>query len=303
MISAAQLDWVFLSYDEPNSEENWQRVLAVNPRCQRVHGVRGSDRAHKACAELSATDRVLIIDGDNWIDPALSDWQHDFPDDFNIDDSVLSFKAQNSVNHLEYGNGGIKIWPRAVVLTMQTHELAQDDLGGAALDFCWTVNYVLMPARLSETRVNSTRQQAWRAGYREGVKMALCGGQWQPDPCQWHSDIAEINLRRLETWLMVGADVANGLWAILGARQGLHSTMIDGKDPKSVHDFDNLASIWDCVSAEISDPRPQILELGSRLKDHLGIAVEAEPMSAGQSRWFKHWLGYRPPSEPRRLKV
>ena len=58
---------VFLSYDEPNCEENYQHLLVLNPNALRVHGVEGSDAAHKACAELATTDRVVIVDGDNWV--------------------------------------------------------------------------------------------------------------------------------------------------------------------------------------------------------------------------------------------
>ena len=45
-------DVVFLSYDEPNAEENYQHLLSIRPKAKRVHGVKGSDAAHKACAEL-----------------------------------------------------------------------------------------------------------------------------------------------------------------------------------------------------------------------------------------------------------
>ena len=62
-------DIIFLSYDEPNAEENYADLLAKVPWAKRVHGVEGSDAAHKACADLSETENFITIDGDTIIDP------------------------------------------------------------------------------------------------------------------------------------------------------------------------------------------------------------------------------------------
>ena len=48
------IDFVFLSYDEPNAEKNFADLKRKVPWAKRVHGVYGFDAAHKACAELSA---------------------------------------------------------------------------------------------------------------------------------------------------------------------------------------------------------------------------------------------------------
>ena len=52
-------DIIYLSYDEPNAEENYADLCSKIPWAKRVHGVEGSDAAHKACAELSETDRFI----------------------------------------------------------------------------------------------------------------------------------------------------------------------------------------------------------------------------------------------------
>jgi hypothetical protein len=302
-INVDHIDCVFLSYDEPNCEENWQRVLELCPRAVRVHGVSGSDRAHKACAEISDSERVLIIDGDNWVDPSVFSFSYTFSPEWSVDHSVLSFPARNSVNGLEYGNGGVKIWPRSVIENMRTHE-AVSELGsdGSGVDFCWSVDYVLMPQCLSETRINATAAQAWRAGFREGVKMALVDGGWIPDPEQWLAQIAKINLRRLETWLNVGRDVRHGAWAILGARQGLARTMVELVDPQSVHDFDHLDYLWETMACALEDPLVEIRRSGLQLRDHLGIAVSTEPLTPAQSSWHKYWAQWEARREPRRLR-
>ena len=62
-------DIIYLSYDEPNAEKNYADLCAKVPWAKRVHGVEGSDAAHKACAELSETKHFVTVDGDTIIDP------------------------------------------------------------------------------------------------------------------------------------------------------------------------------------------------------------------------------------------
>ena len=66
-VKIAEIDIIYLSYDEPNAEKNYADLLTKAPWAKRVHGVEGSDAAHKACAELSETDRFITVDGDNTI--------------------------------------------------------------------------------------------------------------------------------------------------------------------------------------------------------------------------------------------
>ena len=68
-IDIADLDCIYLSYQEPEKEEFWVKIKNMVPWAKRVDGVKGSDAAHKACAELSDTDRFIVIDGDNMPDP------------------------------------------------------------------------------------------------------------------------------------------------------------------------------------------------------------------------------------------
>ena len=68
VIDITDIDVVFISYDEPQAEKNWLLLKRIAPWAQRVHGVKGSDAAHKAAAELSTTERFILIDGDNMPD-------------------------------------------------------------------------------------------------------------------------------------------------------------------------------------------------------------------------------------------
>ena len=65
LIDVADLDVIFLSYDEPNADENWADLKSKVPWATRVHGIDGSDAAHRAAGEASNTERFILVDGDN----------------------------------------------------------------------------------------------------------------------------------------------------------------------------------------------------------------------------------------------
>ena len=71
-VRISDLDFVFISFQEPNREENYANLLNIVPWAKRVDGVVGFDNAHKAAAELAETDFFISIDGDNVIDPAFA---------------------------------------------------------------------------------------------------------------------------------------------------------------------------------------------------------------------------------------
>jgi hypothetical protein len=48
-------DVVFISYDEPVADRNWEFLKEQCPRAQRVHGVNGMERALEAAADISNT--------------------------------------------------------------------------------------------------------------------------------------------------------------------------------------------------------------------------------------------------------
>jgi hypothetical protein len=296
------IDIIYLSYDEPNCEQNWQHLLGICPRAQRVHGVKGSDAAHKACADIATGTHMITIDGDNQIDPKFLDQSWTFDNTWDIDNSVLSFPSRNAVNGLCYGNGGIKIWPRRVVHAMQTHEAVDSKIQGASVDFCWVLDYVLMPGVWSQALINHTEHQAWRAGFREGVKLALVNGSLIRDRQQWRASIAKNNLDRLLTWLQVGLDEANGAWAILGARQGLYRCLLTDWDHTQVQDFDYLDTIWERETESLDPITGYTQDLGLELRNRLQLAIEPEPFTAAQSTWFKSVFRHPHYPEPRRLR-
>jgi hypothetical protein len=280
-------DIIYLSYDEPNAEKNYADLCQKVPWAKRVHGVKGSDAAHKACAELSETDRFITIDGDNIVRQDFLNQVIDFNEDEELEKCVISWAGNNVINGLVYGNGGIKCWPKDFVLNMRTHENADPDNAHAQVDFCWDVKYIQMEGVFSDVHNNATPQQAWRAGFREGVKMALDRGLrvTQEDFKRLHWK----NLHRLYIWLSIGADTENGLWAIYGARKGLFLTMCTDWDFVNVRDFEYLNDYWQKTTETINEENlmEEIHKLGRLLKDHLDIPIPIEPLDVEQSKFFK----------------
>ena len=169
-------DVIFLSYDEPNAEKNYADLLTKIPWAKRIHGVHGSDSAHKECAKISETERLIVIDGDNIVDSNFVNEQIKFKKNVDITKNVISWPGRNIINGLIYGNGGIKCWDKQTLLDIKTHENADPDNIHAQVDFCWDIEYITMQKSMSVVENNFTPQQAWRAGFREGVKMCLLEG-------------------------------------------------------------------------------------------------------------------------------
>lgn len=240
----SKFDFVFISYDEPNCEENWADLLNKVPWAKRVHGVKGSDAAHKEAARLADTDRFITVDADNIIDENFLNIKIDFESE-RFKDKVLCWAAINYVNTLTYGNGGLKCWTKEHVMSMKTHEEAPEGSSpGEKIEFCYNGNYVQMGDVYSETFCNASPLQAFRAGFREGVKMTLNCGE-KNELFDIKNNMLSFNLKYLMTWASVGSDVENGLWSIYGARLGCKMTNLDNWDYINVRDFEHINEIFD----------------------------------------------------------
>lgn len=219
---------VFLSYDEPNADVNYNHLLTLFPNAMRVHGIKGLDAAHKACARISKTDRVVIVDGDNQVLPSLKNIIN-IKDSVDLSDKVISWSSFNIVNHTSYGNGSVKCWPVHILEQMKTHEI------GSTIDFDLS-KYLELNLIASHTIINSSAQQAFRAGFRDSIKLLLSGDK-DFDKMDWR------NLYRLYNWMHIGSDVKYGLWAIYGARLGAF-LLLRGIVPTIVNDVNELTELF-----------------------------------------------------------
>lgn len=283
-LNLAEVDCIFLSYDEPNAERNYADLVNKAPWAKRVHGVKGSDAAHKACARLSDTEYFITVDADNIIDPTFFNLEIDLDKLPKKDQTQLSWAGKNIINGLVYGNGGLKCWTREFVLNMKTHEDAENNTN--QVDFCWQDNYTQMAEAYSIVHNNASPLQAWRAGFREGVKMTLNQGQRQ-ELINPKRQLGKRNYQRLLMWCSVGADIENGLWSIYGARLGCFMTNCTDWDYIQVRDFDYLNQYWRENVNSISelDLKNKIIDLGNTIRDKLHLSI-AE-LDSNQSKFFK----------------
>jgi len=285
IIEVQDLDCIYLSYDEPQKEEFWVKIKNMVPWARRVDGVKGSDAAHKAAAQESDTERFILIDGDNMPDMKFFDLTFDFTGkDESYKNAQYRWRARNAINGLQYGNGGMSSWTKDYVMNMKTHE-ASDGNNTTTVDFCLDYDnslYWSMHDCYSTTYPNQSPFQAWRAGFREGVKMCLVGGL-TPSINEFKRSVPGRNFDNLTIWHNVGADVENGIWAIYGARLGTYMTMLHDFNPQHVQWFDNLAKLWEDYKDR--DPHYSSKFFGEALSDKLDLPMCT--LSAEQSKFFK----------------
>jgi hypothetical protein len=280
-IDIADLDCIYLSYDEPQKEEFWVKIRNMVPWAKRVDGVKGSDAAHKVAAAASDTERFILIDGDNLPQEKFFNLTLELPDQ-QWESAVFRWRARNHVNGLMYGNGGLSSWTRTFVNNMQTHE-ATDGRVETEVEFCFDPLYWAMHDCYSTTYPNGDAFHAWRAGFREGVKMCLNKGA-RPTVSEFRDRVHQRNLDHLTIWHNVGADVEYGLWAIAGSRMGTYMTMLTEWDHRLVQNFDALAELWTTVA----DQDPELV--ANRVAEDLATQLDLPMMTmfAEQSRFFKH---------------
>lgn len=276
-------DTFYLTYDEPDKENRWLMIKKVLPNAHRVDGIKGFDKAHKYCAKLSSTSRLTIIDGDN------SFIENTAPR-LEIDKKLLkknyifSYSSINSINGLIYGNGGIKCWPKDLLLETNSHESSHEK--ESAVDFCFTVPYYQMPHTPTISNVNITSFQAFRAGYREGVKMSLQKGL--PLDLKKDTNLDQIlyrgNLFRLKTWCEIGRDITNGIWAIYGARLGLFEILCNPQILDHIRDYDWFSEKWNTVAK--FNPEKEALSMAKKLDHQFNFSLTE--YDSHESKHFKN---------------
>lgn len=279
-IKIQDVDIIFLSYDEPNAEENWADLQRKIPWAKRVHGVEGSDAAHKACADLSDTKHFVTVDGDTIVDPRFMQVELDLEKLGVDDDYQFSWCGKIDVNGLMYGNGSLKMWTKEFVKNMKTHENT-DGADETSIEFCYFDNYYQLNENYSTSIITSTPQQAWRAGFREGVKMSLDRGK----PVEDINTLWWQNKHRLYIWQMVGCDVPNGIWAVYGARLGTYMNMLTEWDHTQTRDFTYLNNLWkEHENVEVAE---ECKEIGKKLINELDLPIAVVPFDKLQSEFFK----------------
>jgi hypothetical protein len=154
-------DIIFISYNEPNADKNYNTLKARFPRSQRVHGVKGIHQAHVAAAKKSFTRMFWVVDGDAEI-------VEDFNFSYRVDqwslDCVHVWRSRNPINHLEYGYGGVKLLPKDLTANM---ELDKVDMTTSI-----STKFKAIEQISNITKFNTDPFNTWKSAFRECAKLA-----------------------------------------------------------------------------------------------------------------------------------
>jgi hypothetical protein len=221
-------DIFFISYQEPNADENYQKLIARFPTAQRIHGVKGIHQAHIAAAKRSFTKMFYVVDGDSII-------VDDFFFEHQVHDAELSFvhvwRCQNPVNGLIYGYGGVKLLPKKETIIM---DVTRPDMTTSI-----SKNFKAVQKLSNITAFNTDPYNTWKSAFRECAKLSSKVIDRQKD--------AET-LERLDIWCTVGEDKPFGKFAIDGAIQGKkygEENRTNLEEIKKINDFEWLKSRFD----------------------------------------------------------
>lgn len=193
-------DIVFISYDEPQADENWARLVARFPNAKRVHGVEGMENALKAAAQASVTPWFYATFAKTRLH---EDWDFSFvPDRWQAPKHYI-FNALNASNGLCYGHMGIILYHKQMVLNSETWE----QIGG--MDFTMSFATESIPLISVYGEFATSPYHAWRTAFREVSK--LC--QWQLDEPSVETDY------RVHVW-KTHATGPHAEWVLHGAQDG-----------------------------------------------------------------------------------
>lgn len=213
-------DIIFISYQEPNAEENWKKLYEKFPRAMRVHGVKGIHQAHLAAAEKASSDMFWVVDGDARL---VADFKFEYDVEDSFKDFVHVWRCKNPVNDLIYGYGGVKLLPRELTLKMDV----------TRPDMTTSISTKFKPVKIlsNVTDFNTDPFNSWKSGFRECVKLSSKVIDRQKD---YETD------HRLDIWCSVGKDRPFGQYVIDGANDG-RKYGVENRDDKDklklINDF------------------------------------------------------------------
>lgn len=213
-------DVIFISYNEINADENFNHLLSIVPYAKRINGIKGIHEAHKAAACLAMTNMVYIVDADSWIVPEFT---FDYYPTKDEQDSVVVWKSKNAVNDLEYGYGGVKLFPTNLLKNSKDWNI----------DFTTSIaKAFFLKNQLSNiTKFNTDPYNAWRSGFRECAKLASQVIKNQND---------KETKERLDIWCTKGKERPFGIYCIEGAIEGKKYGLNHKDELDKINDFEWL---------------------------------------------------------------
>jgi hypothetical protein len=192
-IISSNFDIIFISYNEPNADENWHNLKSRFPRAQRISGIKGIHQAHIEAAKQVNTEMFWVVDGDAKI---IDTFNFDYEDPEKH--TVHVWQSLNPINGLVYGYGGVKLLPTQMTIDMDVSKP----------DMTTSISNLFKPVeRISNiTAFNTDPFSTWRSAFRECCKLASRVIDRQNE---------DETRNRLNTWCSVGNEYATD-----GARAG-----------------------------------------------------------------------------------
>ena len=156
--SSKLMDIIFLSYDEPNADENWEKLKAKHPRAKRVHGVPARTLAYVTAALKSETDYFFAVFPTIEIDDSFD---FTFQPDRLKEPCHYIFHCKNPVNGLEYGHRAVILYNKQLCL----------DTKKPGLDFTLSQAHTVVPTLCGTSHFNVSPEISWRVAFREVIKL------------------------------------------------------------------------------------------------------------------------------------
>jgi len=234
--STKPYDIFFISYNESNAEENYQRLIKRFPRAKRIDGVTGIHNAHIAAANLSSTEMFWVVDADALITRKFN-FEFDYVPFYHkgerdiLLDTVHVWCSTNPVNGLIYGYGGVKLLPRQKTIDM--------DKNTTDMTTSISKNFKLINKISNITEFNTDEYSTWRSAFRECVKLSS-----KAIDRSYNSETDN----RLNAWCTMGEKEPFGIYSIGGARAGKAYGENNIADPEAlmkINDFEWLKTQYD----------------------------------------------------------
>jgi hypothetical protein len=220
-------DIVFISYQESSADANYAALKERFPIATRVHGVKGIHQAHIQAAKQAFTPMIWIVDADAHI---VDDFDFSYIPNRNNRDAVHVWRSCNPINDLEYGYGGIKLFPRLHTINMDT---SMPDMTTSISN-----KFVAVKKVSNITAFNTGEFETWKSAFRECCKLSSKAIRGQVD---------NESEERLHIWTTMGRNVPFGEFAIKGAIAGREFGISSSSNLRLINDFEWLQERFDAT--------------------------------------------------------
>ena len=192
----SQQNIIFISYDEPQADENYKVLKTRFPQAERLHGISGMHNALVEAAGMSNTPWFYAVFAKTKL---AENFKFNFSPDYFQQSKHYIFHARNVMNGLEYGHMGVVLYNADLVKN-------QKEFG---IDYTMSAAHAVVPELSAIASFNSNPYHTWRTAFRECAKLA-----------QFNDEQENIeNKYRLDVWLSI-AEGEYAEWCLRGARDG-----------------------------------------------------------------------------------